>query len=72
MRQILEILMAERAKDQRVKETDLLVIDTETLFPETVTAVRELVTRCRAARTILIYRFTSSKTATALANAIAI
>jgi DNA-binding transcriptional MerR regulator len=56
--------------DKRLPETDLLVISTETLFPETITAVREVVTRSRAARTILIYRFTSSKTATALAKAI--
>ena len=55
---------------KRLPETDLLVISTETLFPETITAVREVVTRSRAARTILMYRFTSSKTATALAKAI--
>lgn len=54
----------------RIPGADLLVIDAETLFPETITAVRELVGRCRATRIILIYRFTSSKTATALANAI--
>jgi DNA-binding transcriptional MerR regulator len=56
--------------DRKLPETDLLVIDTETLFPETIAAVREVVSNCRAARTVLIYRFTSSKTATALANAI--
>lgn len=54
----------------RLPETDLLVMVVETLFPETITAVREVVGRCRAARTMLIYRFTSSRTATALAKAI--
>ncbi len=58
------------AEKRKLPETDLLVIDTETLFPETIAVVREVVSRCRAARTMLIYRFTSSKTATALANAI--
>ena len=57
-------------KSKRLSETDLLVIDTATLFPETITAVRELVGRCHAARTLLLYRFCSSKTATALAKAI--
>lgn len=54
----------------RLPQVDLLVISTETLFPETLPPIRELVARSRAARTLLIYRFTSSKTATALAKAI--
>ena len=54
----------------RLPETDLLVVDAATLFPETIPAVRELVVRCRASRIILLYRFSSSKTATALAKAI--
>lgn len=54
----------------RLPEADLLVIDCETLFPETIATVRDLVNRCRSARTMLLYRFTSSKTATALAKAI--
>ncbi|MBB22512.1 MAG: helix-turn-helix-type transcriptional regulator [Roseibacillus sp.] len=49
---------------------DLLFIEAETLHPETVASVREVVNRTRAARTILLYRFSSSKTATALARAI--
>ena len=49
---------------------DLLFIEAETLHPETVASVREVVNRTRAARTILLYRFSSSKTATALAKAI--
>lgn len=54
----------------RLPETDLLVIHTETLFPETIATVRDLVHRCRAARTLLLYRFSSSTTTTALAKAI--
>lgn len=62
--------LKEAAAERKLPETDLLVIGTETLFPETIAAVRELLERCRAVRTMLVYRFTSSKTATALANAI--
>lgn len=50
--------------------TDLLFIQAETLHPETVTTVRECVARTGAERTILLYQFSSSKTATALAKAI--
>ncbi len=49
---------------------DLLFIEAETLHPETVASIREVVNRTRAARTILLYRYSSSKTATALARAI--
>ncbi len=42
------------AEKRKLPETDLLVIDTETLFPETIAVVREVVSRCRAARTMLI------------------
>ena len=54
----------------RIAEADLVVIEAETLFPETITSVRELVRRTKAPRTILIYHFTASNTATALAKAI--
>lgn len=50
--------------------TDLLFIEAETLHPETVASVREVVNDTKAARTILLYRFSSSKTAMALARAI--
>ena len=50
--------------------TDLLFIEAETLHPETVASVREVVSRTKAASTILLYRFSSSKTAMALARAI--
>ena len=55
---------------KRLPETDLLVIDAATLFPQTISVVRDLVTRCRATRSLLLYRFSSSSTATALAKAI--
>ena len=57
-------------KNSRLPEVDLVVIETETLFPETISAVRELARRTKAQRTILIYHFTSSTTATALAKTI--
>ncbi len=50
--------------------TDLLFIEAETLHPETVVSVREVVSRTKAASTILLYRFSSSKTVMALARAI--
>ena len=56
--------------EKKLPATDLLFIEAETLHPETVSAVREGVRRTAAARTILLYRFSSSKTATALAKAI--
>jgi len=55
---------------EELPETDLLVVNTETLFPETMAKVREVVASCGAARTILLYRFTSSKTVRALAKTI--
>ncbi|RPF90366.1 MAG: MerR family transcriptional regulator [Roseibacillus sp. TMED18] len=54
----------------RVTEADLVVIEAETLFPETISSVRELVRRTKAPRTVLIYHFSASSTATALAKAI--
>lgn len=62
--------LEDSVKTKHLPETDLLVIDTDTLFPETITAVRDLANRTRASRTVLVHRFTSSKTATALAKAI--
>lgn len=56
--------------EEKLPETELLVVNTETLFPETIAKVREVVQKCQAARTILIYRFTSSKTVQALAKTI--
>ncbi|NNC90010.1 MAG: MerR family transcriptional regulator [Akkermansiaceae bacterium] len=56
--------------DPEPPSVDLVVIETDTLFPETIPAVRELVKRAGTVRSILIYRFTTTKTATALARAI--
>lgn len=58
------------ATQKKLPETDLVVISAETLFPETIVMVREVVKRCKAGRALLVYRFTSSKTASALAKAI--
>lgn len=49
---------------------DLVVVELETLFPENVAQVRELVAKAKAERAILLYHFASAKTATALARAI--
>ena len=48
----------------------LLVICVETLQPETLTAIREIVKTTKAPSTILVYQFTAAKTAMALARAI--
>ena len=58
------------SSEPKLPAADLVVIETETLFPETISTVRELVKRACAERSILIYHFTASKTATALARAI--
>ncbi len=62
--------LAELVEEKAPPTTDLLFIEAETLHPETVASVREGVNRVGAARTILLYRFSSSKTAMALAKAI--
>lgn len=74
---ILEVDVVDQIEDieiaadkKKLNATDLLVIGTETLFPETIVKVRDVVERSKARRAILVYRFTSSKTASALANAI--
>ena len=56
--------------DSELVPVDLLVIETESLFPETVTMIRNLVNRTHCSAAILLYRFSTSKTATALARAI--
>ena len=38
----------------KVTEADLVVIEAETLFPETISSVRELVRRTKASKTVLI------------------
>lgn len=49
---------------------DLLVIAMETLFPDSLSTLRDLVRRTEAPRSILIYHFAASKTATALVREI--
>ncbi len=51
-------------------KADLVMVDVGTLFPEIVAKIRELIQRTGAERSILIYHFASTKTATALARAI--
>jgi len=54
----------------RLPKVDLLVVGSETLFPETLNLLRAVVKRCKARRTILIYRFASSDTIVAVARLI--
>lgn len=54
----------------RVPRADLLALETDTLFPETVSRIRDLVRRSGARRTLLLHRFTQSQTATALARGV--
>lgn len=51
-------------------QAEVAVIETETLFPDTVASVRELVARVGAQRLVLLYHFCASRTAAALARAI--
>ena len=51
-------------------KADLLVISTESLFPEILPTLRNLVERTGVARVIIVYRFISKKTATVLAKSI--
>ena len=53
-----------------VPGAELVVIETQTLFPETIPDVRRIIGRTKASRSILVYHFATSKTATALARAI--
>ena len=74
---ILEVTLAAElpdlesaTKSKELPDVDLVVIEIETLFPETISAVRELVQRTGSPRSILIYGFTNSDTATALARTV--
>jgi len=58
------------AKDGNFPEVDLLVIEAEALFLETISKLRNLVQACGSRLTLVVYRFASSKTVTALAKAI--
>ncbi|MDB4565606.1 MerR family transcriptional regulator [Akkermansiaceae bacterium] len=58
------------ASEQPDLKTDLMVVGLETLFPELVAEVRQLIQHTGAERSIVVYHFASTKTATALARAI--
>ncbi|MGC6457414.1 MAG: hypothetical protein ACON4R_03515 [Akkermansiaceae bacterium] len=58
------------ANAQANLSADLVVVELETLFPENVAQIRDLIVRTKAERGILLYHFASAKTATALARAI--
>lgn len=60
----------EALADGGLPATDLLIVEAETLFLETIASLREVVNRCEAALTLVVYRFASSKTVTALAKTI--
>jgi len=61
----------ETAKNSpRLPKADLLVVETETLIPETLVLLRDVVKRSKAPRTILIYRFTPSDTFVAITKMI--
>lgn len=49
-------------------EADLLVVQADTVFPETINSLRAVVKRCKARRSVLIYRFSSSGTLVAIAR----
>jgi MerR family transcriptional regulator, light-induced transcriptional regulator len=57
-------------KDGDFPKVDLLVVEAEALFLETISKLRNLVQKCGSRLTLVVYRFASSKTVTALAKAI--
>ncbi|MFC7339174.1 MerR family transcriptional regulator [Haloferula chungangensis] len=58
------------AKDPEFPKLDLLIVEAEALFPETISSLRNVVQACDAKLSLVVYRFASSKTVTALAKAI--
>lgn len=51
-------------------KSDLLIVEADALFLETISKLRNAVQACEAKLTLVVYRFASSKTVTALAKAI--
>lgn len=51
-------------------KADLLIVEAEALFLETISKLRNAVGACEAKLTLVVYRFASSKTVTALAKSI--
>jgi DNA-binding transcriptional MerR regulator len=62
--------LAEAKAASKLPQADLLVVQTENLFGETVALLRGVVKRSKVRRTILIYHFASSVTTVALARGI--
>lgn len=58
------------AVDEEFPKVDLLIVEAEALFLETISKLRNVVQACDAKLTLVVYRFASSKTVTALAKAI--
>ena len=58
------------ASEQSDLKTDLMVVELGTLFPELVAEIRQLIQHTGAERSIVVYHFASTKTATGLARAI--
>ncbi|MEM1084448.1 MAG: MerR family transcriptional regulator [Verrucomicrobiota bacterium] len=56
--------------DKNLPQTDLLIVEADSLFLETISVLRRLVERSEAKSTLVVYRFASSKTVTALAKTI--
>lgn len=56
---------------KQLPEADLLVIEIDTLFPEVIASIRELVRQTGAKRSLLIYFFINSTTANALVRTVA-
>lgn len=58
------------SKEADLPKVDLLVVEAESLFLETISKLRNVVQRCGARVTLVVFRFASSKTVTALAKTI--
>jgi DNA-binding transcriptional MerR regulator len=56
--------------DSGFPKVDLLIVEAETLFLETISKLRQVVQACESKLTLVVYRFASSKTVTALAKGI--
>ena len=64
-----ESLAAAKA-DAAFPKVELLIVEAESLFLETIAKLREVVQHCESKITLVVYRFASSATVTALAKAI--
>lgn len=62
--------LEQAAEDAGFPEVEMLIVEVESLFLETIGKLREVVGRCGSKTSLVVYRFASSRTVTALAKVI--